>query len=168
MSRRPPNWADDPLLADEVRARAVRHGIIRSAVIWTPLVLGGLVLALFFLFDVATGGDSGGTWFLVVVLAIITGLFGFQSIQALMDLRSEPVSAVATVGRRWSRSDSLVMKSHYIRLTTGQILRGDVVTLAGVKEGDRVRLSYYPHTAVISRLDKVAADEAAEGGAAPE
>jgi hypothetical protein len=38
----PPNWADDPLLADEVRARAVRHGIIRSAVIldaavsWRP------------------------------------------------------------------------------------------------------------------------------------
>ncbi len=60
------------------------------------------------------------------------------------------------------------MKSHYIRLTTGQILRGDVVTLAGIKEGDRVRLSYYPHTAVISRLDRVAADEAVEGGAAPQ
>jgi hypothetical protein len=46
-------------------------------------------------------------------------------------------------------------------LTSGQILRGDVVTLAGVKEGDRVRLTYYPHTAVIARLDRLPAEEPA-------
>ncbi len=161
MTRRQPNWADDPLLADELRARRVRNGIVRSAVLWTPFFLALLAATLFFLFDRVTGGGHGGTWFLVVVLAIITGLFGFQSIQALQDLRTKPIDAVATVGRRWSRSDSLVMKSHYIRLTSGQILRGDVVTLAGVKEGDRVRLTYYPHTAVIARLDRLPAEEPA-------
>lgn len=156
MTNRHPNWADDPALQDEVRARSVRNGIIRSAIIWTPffVAIGGLFL--FFLFDVLfNGGDNGGTWFLVVVLGIIASLFGFQSIQSLQDLRSEPASTTATIARRWTRSDSIVLKSHYVRLATGQILRGDVVTLAGIKEGDRVALTYYRHSAVIARLDKL-------------
>ena len=53
-----------------------------------PRYVGG---GLWFLIDTAfLGGEHGGTWVLVVVLAVLTTLFGFQSIQSLLDLRSKP------------------------------------------------------------------------------
>jgi hypothetical protein len=59
------------------------------------------------------------------------------------------------VTRRWSRSDSFVLKSHYLRLESGEILRGNIVLLDGIKAGDRVRVLYYPHSAVIVDLEKL-------------
>jgi hypothetical protein len=153
MSHR--DWQDDPLIRQQLRARQVRNGIIRSAVLWTPLfLLSGFGLVWFFI-DVLTGGHHGGTWFLVIVLLVITVLFGSQSVQAVLDLRDRPRTVTAMVARRWSRSDSIVMRSHYIRLDTKQILRGDPDFLADVKEGDRVEVSYYPHSAVITALERL-------------
>lgn len=147
-------WQDDPEIQRKLRERAVRNGIIRTAVIWTPLFLVSAVAFVYFLFDVLTGGDNG-TWFLIVVLAIFTTLFGFQSIQALLDLRTEPRALEEVVTRRWSRSDSLVMRSHYIRLANKQILRGDALMLAEIKEGDRVSVRFYPHSAVLLSVEKL-------------
>lgn len=148
------SWSDDPEVAARVHASRIRGGLIRSAIIWTPLfaiVFAGLLFALAdVLFDL--GHDS--TWFFVVVLLVISGLFGFQASQALLDLRAKPRDLEGEVTRRWSRTDSFVMRSHYIRVGD-RILRGDVFVLAGVEEGDRVRLRYYPNSALIAALDKV-------------
>lgn len=148
------NWQDDPELQQAQYEHGVRNGILRTAIIWTPLFLitGGALL--YFLFDLLTGGDSG-TWFLIVVLGIFTTLFGFQSIQALLDLRTSPRETEAVVTRRWSRSDSFVMKSHYIKLGSRQILRGDILLLDGVTEGDRVHVRYYPHSAVLVAVQRL-------------
>jgi hypothetical protein len=149
------SWQNDQEMQDEMRAQAVRSGIMRSAIIWTPPFLLVLFGFFFFFFDRATGGGYGGTWFLVVVLAVLSVLFGSQSIQSIMDLRGEPRRAEGTVTRRWSRSDSFVMRSHYIRLDNKQILRGDADLLHDVKAGDRVDVTYFPHSAVVAKLTKL-------------
>ncbi len=148
------NWQDDPEILAEVKRRGVRSRIVRSAVLWTPLFLAALFGTLYYLVDTVRGGDNGGTWVLVVVLAVLTALFGFQSIQSLLDLRSQPLEEDGFVTRRWSRSDSFVMKSHYIRLER-RILRGDIDLLATIKETDYVHVTYYPHSAVIVWIDKM-------------
>jgi hypothetical protein len=148
------SWQDDPEIQRQLRERAVRNGILRTALIWTPLFLLAAGALLFFLVDLLTGGDRG-TWFLLVVLGLFTTLFGFQAIHALLDLRGEPKSIEDLVVRRWSRTDSFVMRSHYVRLASKQILRGDVDLLDGVREGDRVVVRYYPHSAIIVSCERI-------------
>jgi hypothetical protein len=147
------NWKDDPQIRAEIKARGVRSRLLRSAILWTPLFLISLGAALFYLFDVILGGDHGGTWVLVIVLAILATLFGFQSLQSLLDLRSAPLETTGLVTRRWARNDSLVLRSHYVRIDS-RILRGDHDLLANIKEGDYVETSYYQHSAVIVWIEK--------------
>ena len=147
------NWRDDPQIRAEIKARGVRSRIVRSAILWTPLFLISLGAALFYLFDTLFGGDRGGTWVLVIVLGILATLFGFQSVQSLLDLRAAPLAATGLVTRRWARSDSLVLRSHYVRIDN-RILRGDSDLLANIKEGDYVEASYYPHSAVIVWIER--------------
>lgn len=152
MSR---DWNDDPAIQAELHRRGVRARVMRSAILWTPLFVLMALLFLFYLWDTAlNSSERGGSWVLVTIIGVITGLFGFQASQAWMDLLGEPVTRVGMVTRRWSRSDSFVIKSHYIRVGN-QILRGDEFQLAGVKDGDYVEVSYYPHSAVVIWLEKV-------------
>jgi hypothetical protein len=147
------DWSDDPDVQRKAHEHAVRMGIVRSAVIWTPLFLVSAGAFVFFLVDEATGGDRG-SWFLVVVLAIFGLLFGVQSIQSLLDLASEPAILEGQVGRRWSRRDSFVAKSHYMRVGR-QILRGDQFTLGGISTGDRVRVRFHRRSSVVIEAEKL-------------
>ena len=147
-------WHEDPEIRRPYATASARSGLIRTAVIWMPLFVLTALALLFFLFDQLSGGDRG-SWFLVVVLAVMTTLFGFQGMQATMDLMGEPREKTGEVTRRWSRSDSLVMKSHYIRLDSGEILRGNVILFDGIEPGHRVNVLYYPHSAVVIDLEKV-------------
>ena len=153
------NWKDDAELQQEMHRRGVRSRILRSAILWTPLFALMAALFLFFLWDTALNSEGhGGSWVLVVILGIMASLFGFQAIQALLDLYGEPHNRSGMVTRRWSRSDSFVIKSHYIRLGK-QILRGDEFQLAGVRDGDYVDVTYYPHSAVVIWLEKIPTPE---------
>ena len=157
-----PIWKDDPDLQEEMHRRGVRSRIVRSAILWTPLAVIMGLLFLFYAWDTAfNSGDHGGGWVLVVIMGIMTGLFGFQAAQALLDLFGEPCTRTGLVTRRWSRSDSFVIKSHYIRLGK-QILRGDEFQLAGIKAGDYVDVTYYPYSAVVIWLDKAPAPQSSD------
>ncbi|MGH2634034.1 MAG: hypothetical protein ACRDG3_11540 [Tepidiformaceae bacterium] len=147
------NWKDDPEIQAEIRRRGTRGGLIRSAVLWMPLFLVCLGGTLFYLVDVLTGSSYGGTWVLVVILAILATLFGFQAIQSAMDLTGPPSEESGYVERRWSRRDSLVMQTQYLRLGR-RILRGDGDMLAAIKEGDYVDVTFYSHSAVIVWVEK--------------
>lgn len=148
-------WQDDPELQAEMHRKGVHGRMVRSAIMWTPFFLVCAALFLFYLADTLfNGGGHGGTWVLTVILAVVTGLFGFQAAQALLDLNDEPRKLSGEVTRRWSRTDSLVMKSHYIRLDR-LILRGDAFQLAGIEEGDYIEATFYPHSAVLIWAEKV-------------
>jgi hypothetical protein len=151
----------DPLVQRAHQERRARNSLIRSAVIWLPLfaVSGGALL--YFGFDKLTGGDSG-TWFLLVVLSILSFLFGYQGIHALLDLIQGDTTTEGFVIRRWARTDSLVMRSHYIRLDSREIFRIDNLYHGEAKAGDYVRVRYYPRSAVVIELERVQVEELPE------
>lgn len=149
------NWQGDPEIQQKLRERAIRNSILRTALLWTPFFVVAVGALLFFVFDKITGGDSA-TWFLLVVLVILSVLFGSQAIQSILDLVSQPHSMKGEVTRRWARNDMLVMKTHYVRVGT-HILRGDVDLLADVKVGDDVDVRFYRHSAIIVGVERVPA-----------
>lgn len=157
------NWKDDPEIQAEIQRRGARGSLIRTVVLWMPLFLACAAATLFYLADTATGGSHGGTWVLVIVLTVLSVLFGFQGIQAALDLRISPREESGFVERRWARRDSLVMQTQYIRLGR-HILRGDAGLLEPILEGDYVTVSFYPHSAVIVWVAK---EKAPEGLPAP-
>ncbi len=148
------DWQTDPYLARLEKERRARNNVIRTAVIWMPLfllVFAGLVWAVF---DRVTGGGTS-TWFLVGVLGIISFLFGFQGIQALRDLIGGERTVTGQVTRRWTRRDSFVLKSHYIRLDNKQIFLIDDAFHGDVREGDLVEVRHYPHTSVVIDCERL-------------
>ena len=142
------NWKDDPEIQAEIQRRGARGSLVRTAVIWMPLFLACAAATLFYLADTARGGSHGGTWVLVIVLTVLSVLFGFQGIQAALDLRIAPNEESGFVERRWARRDSLVMQTQYMRLGR-HILRGEAGLLDHISEGDYVTVSFYPHSAII-------------------
>lgn len=145
----------DPQLERALKTRAVRAGIMRAAVLWTPLGLAAAGAFVYFLIDRAfRGGESGSTWFLVVVLGLLALLFGYQAVQSVLDLFTQPRKRRGRVTRMWSRRDSLVAKTYYLRVDR-QILRADAHGIAGVREGDWVEVTYFPHSAVLVWADVV-------------
>jgi hypothetical protein len=152
-------WQDDPEIQMHLRERAVRNGILRSAIIWTPFFLLVLVLLVFFGFDKLTGGDRGSTWFLLVVLLIFNVLLGSQSIQSVADLLGKPHTVEGEISRRWARNDMFVVRQHYIRIGK-RILRGDGDVVGDVKTGDTVKARFYPHSSVLVTVEKVETTQA--------
>jgi hypothetical protein len=160
------NWHDDPELEQAMRRNRVRGQILRSAIIWTPFFIAASGAFLFFFFDRAfLGGDHGGTWVLVIILLVLTILFGAQSVQSLMDLFAQPETERGIVTRRWSKSDSFVVKSHYMRMGS-KIFRGDAYLLADIRADDEVEATYYPHSALLVWVEKVKAPLPGESGKA--
>ena len=142
------NWDDDPEVQRALRERSARVSILRSAILWMPLFLVTFGALVYFFIDVVTGGEQG-TVFLLVVLSVLSLLFGFQALQAVLDLAGAPHRETQLVTRRWSRNDSFVMRTHYIRLESGQILRGDKAMLNEIDAGHRVEVLYFRHSGVL-------------------
>ena len=156
------NWQDDPEIVRATQRAQVRGRLLRSTLIWGPPFLASAGALVFFGYDRAFGGSEyGSTWFLVIVLTVFSVLFGFQAIQSLLDYFGEPEVSTGFVTRRWARSDSLVMRTHYVRVGK-QILRGDLLLLDGIREGDYVEATYYPHSAVLLWIEKKEAPKEAE------
>ena len=147
------NWQDDPEIQRKMQQQQVRGRLLRSTLLWGPPFLASLAALIVFTADRLFIHDFGSTWFLVVVLSVFTVLFGFQAIQSFMDYIGDPIAEQGRVTRRWARSDSFVIKTHYIRLDK-QILRGDQFILDGIREGDWVEATYYPHSAVLVSVEK--------------
>ena len=146
-------FENDPTIKRAVAERRVRNGLWRSAILWSPLFLlcGGAFI--YFLFQ-QLFSENGEGWFLLVILGILSLLFGYQSVQSIRDLRGGKITAEGYITRHWSRTDSLVMRSHYLRLGTREIFRVDKVQHQLVKSGDYVPLDYSPATMIVVTVDK--------------
>ncbi|KAA0240905.1 MAG: hypothetical protein DYG91_12605 [Chloroflexi bacterium CFX7] len=154
------SWQNEPDVMVRAEVARARGRLWRSALFWGPLFLVTGSLLVFFFFDrLLTGGDSGGTWFLVVLLAILSFLFGFQAGQATLDLSGGIEEATGEVTRRWSRSDSLVVRSHYIRLDNKRILRVGANIHSNIREGDRLKVTFFPHSAVAVWAERLPSPE---------
>jgi hypothetical protein len=128
--------------------RSARVAIIRDAAIYTPLFAAGIVLTL-----VSAAGILNAGIVLTVIEGIITLLFGYQSIQALRDLRSTLVRTEGIIGRHWSKMDFIVTRSHYISVG-GKIFRVPVQDWHLVDENDRVVVMHYPHSGSVAGVER--------------
>ncbi len=155
-------WQDDPLLAEAEGERRAHMRLVRSAVLWVPPAVVLLGAFLFFTYDRVTGPEYGATWFLVVVLGFLGFLFGFQAMQPVLDLIGGTREVSGFVTRRWSRTDSLVLRSHYVRLETGNIFRIDPPFHLETKTGDYLSIRFYPHSAMVVEMKKVPPPEGVE------
>jgi hypothetical protein len=130
-----------------------RGRLIRDAIIYTPIFLLCAVLLLLMMAGVIDRAIVG-----MILLAIVTFLFGYQSIQTLRDLREQPRQFEGAVARRWTKRDGFVVKSHYVAVNKA-IFRIPVDAYMDVKVGDSVRIEAYPHTGMVLRCERTARPE---------
>lgn len=147
-----PSLTDQPEYQLEAQRARARGSLIRTVLVWSPFFIAALGALLYF--GVGQLFDFGEGWFLVVVLAIVTFLLGFQSLGALRDLSRGTSEVSGQVTRRWARRDSLVIKSHYVRIDHGKIIRLDGIFHTDVAEGDTVKVVYYPSSMVAVTVEK--------------
>jgi len=132
---------------------AARTALVRGAVIYTPLFVAGIVLTTL---SVLGRLDAGPV--LTFIEAVLTLLFGHQSIQSIRDLRSTVVRTDGSIGRKWTKMDFVVSRSYYISIGRS-IFRVPPVDWHVVEEDDRVAVVHYPHTGTVASVDKLPSSE---------
>lgn len=126
---------------------------MRDAIIFTPLFIAGLALTVLSARGIINAGPV-----LTVIEAIVTLLFAHQSIQSLRDLESELARTEGVVGRKWSKMDFIVTRSHYISVER-KIFRLPVEDWYPLAEDDRVQVVHYPHTGTVAGVERLGAGE---------
>jgi uncharacterized protein (DUF58 family) len=141
-----------------------RAALIRSAVFYTPL----FILTLIGLLAIITGLFDGG-WLLLIIGLIAAFLFGYQSIQAIRDLRANRlVVTQGPVSRIWSKMDLFISRSYYINVNRNIFriplqsywdLREEAKRMRadGTDEDYRieVRVEHYPHTGNVVSVERL-------------
>ena len=128
--------------------RSARLAVVRAALIYTPLFLVCAVLTI-----LSAAGTINAGIVLTIIGAGITLLFGYQSIQALRDLRANLTSTEGVIARRWSKMDLFITRSHYISVNRN-IFRLPVEDWYNLAEDDIVTITHYPHTGAVAGVEK--------------
>lgn len=129
-----------------------RRGVIRDAILYTPLLLAGLGL-LAWMLVVRLFGEREPSWVLFGVVAAVTLLVGFMSQAALRDLMTGTQDVSGPITKKWRRTDSLFVRSHYFAVG-GKILHVNTVDWHLHDEGDSVTVRYYPRTGAVSSVER--------------
>ncbi len=130
-----------------------RGRLIRDAIFYTPIFAVCAVVLLLMVAGIVDRAIVG-----MVLLAIVTFLFGYQSIQTLRDLGTRPGLVEGAVTRRWTKRDGFVVKTHYVAVNKA-IFRIPVDAYLDLKTGDLVRIEAYPHTGLVLRCDRTGRPE---------
>jgi hypothetical protein len=120
---------------------------MRDAAIYTPLFVGGASLTAL---SILGRVDSGPV--LTVIEAVLALLFGYQAMQALRDLGSQPIRTEGVVGRKWTKMDFIVTRSHYVALGR-RIFRLPVEDWYILQEDDRIAVVHYPHSGTVVKVE---------------
>jgi len=139
-----------------------RGRLIRDAVIYTPIFALCLAVLLFMIAGVIDRAPVA-----LVLLVIVTFLFGYQSIQSLRDLVAEPETVEGPVLRRWTKRDAFVAKSYYVAVNKA-IFRIPVDAYMDTIVGDTVRIVAYPHTGTVVEVERLKREEKPAPEEAPE
>jgi uncharacterized protein (DUF58 family) len=141
-----------------------RNALLRSALFYTPLFL----LTLVGVIAIVTGLFRGG-WLLLIISAIAALLFGYQSIQALRDLRVKGLSTTqGPVSRIWSKMDLFISRSYYINVNRN-IFRIPIQAYWDLREEAKrmradgtdqdyrieVKVEHYPHTGNVVNVERL-------------
>jgi hypothetical protein len=141
-----------------------RGALLRSAIIFTPLFVASLAMTV----AILVGAFDGGIILLAIGI-ILSVLFGYQSIQALRDLRAKRLNVTqGPVSRIWSKMDLFVTRSYYINVNRNIFriplqaywdLREEAKRMRaeGTDEDNRieVRVEHYPHTGNVTKVERL-------------
>lgn len=136
-----------------------RATVGRAALFFTALFLAAAALEGYLAASFASD-PSGGAVPGLVIVGVVTLLLGVESVQALRDLFAAPRELEDVVTRTWTRTDAFFFRNAYamvarrvFRLTPEQALE--------VREGDLVRVRFYPHTNTLIEIQRVGRHERA-------
>ncbi|MSQ61661.1 MAG: hypothetical protein EXR43_03655 [Dehalococcoidia bacterium] len=130
-------------------ARQARRSVTRTALFYTPLFLIALG-AFFYLFQRQVEDGSAG-WVAVVIVGLAAVLFGVQAMLALRDLGSGLTETRGRVIRKWTRSEMLVSRGHFLRVE-GDIFRVSPLIYREILENDDVIVLHLPHTNTVESV----------------
>lgn len=142
---------------------SARAGVLRTAVFYTPLFIACVIAALLMIVGVWNLGIV-----LLLIVLLLAVLFGYQSIQALRDMRAEMRTTRGPVSRIWSKMDLLVTRSYYIRVGRNIFrvpfpayfdLREEVKRLksAGLEEEYLIEVAvvHFPYTGTVESVERI-------------
>ena len=134
---------------------SARAAVLRSALLYTPFLAVTLGALGFIARDVAVEGSSAGRIVGLVLVGSVALLLGYQVVQSVRDLTSQPVETTGLVERRWSHNDLLVFRNTYI-FVERNVFRLEPEQALEVELGDTVRVIHYPHTSTVESVEVVA------------
>jgi hypothetical protein len=137
----------------QAEGNSARRAVIRDAIIYTPLMLGGLGL-LAWMLAVRLFGDREPSWVLFGVVTAVTLLVGFMSTASLRDLKTGAQEVTGPITKKWRRTDSLFVRSHYFAVG-GKILHVNTVDWHLHDEGDNVTVRFYPRTGAVVSVERI-------------
>lgn len=141
-----------PTLNDPPKLKRRSH-VVRMALFygfWTALS-GALVLLA--LFKIVTG-DSG-LIVMFVVFGIIGYLVGYHARHYVRDLKAEPVVREGSILRKWHKGNVLiVLFPSYYMMVDDHIYSVHRDEYAMLLEDDQVRITCYPHSLVVEKLER--------------
>jgi len=134
------------------RGSSAGRAVLRSLLLFTPLLAVALVVLGFIVFDIATEGASGGNIAVLVFVGFVSALLLYQVVQSLRDVFSNLMETTGLVERSWSRNDLLLFRSQYLFLNRTVFRVGPEQAL-DVQLGDTVRIVHYPHTGAVESVE---------------
>lgn len=126
--------------------------VLRSALLFTPVLAVALVALAFLTGEVAGNGASAAPVLALVLVGSVAILLTYQVIQSLRDLFASAVETVGEVERCWSRNDFLLFRNSYVFIDR-DVFRVPAEQGATLRPGDRVRVIHYPHTGAVEELE---------------
>ena len=130
------------------RGRVLRMAIFHGSI--TLLCVGMVLLAIY---KLATG--DGGFVFMLSIFGFFGLVFGYWALHYFRDLSARPVTVQGEVLKKWHKGNIFIffMPSYYIAVE-GKIFTISSREYAMLLELDLVRISCYPHSLTIERLER--------------
>ena len=126
------------------------HTLLRMALMYGPLTIGALLVALVPLVSLLEG--NGGAVVPLVLLLVVAAALAFQAVTALRDLRSKPMFTRGEVQRTWSKGGFMwFFRSHFM-MVNRQVFVVPPEVFVRVNEGEVVECHHWPHTRTVVRV----------------
>jgi hypothetical protein len=147
-----------PRLGEEPERLKKRGHVVRMAMFygfWTGL--SGALVALA-LFKILTG-DSG-LIVMLVVFGLVGYLVGYHARHFVRDLKAKPVTREGSIIRKWSKGNILIfLFPSYYMMVGDHIYSIHRDEYAMLLEDDLVRITCYPHSLVVEKLERYDSNE---------
>ena len=134
-----------------------KNAVLRSALLFTPFLAITLFGLGIFVREFLTEGATTGLVVGLVLVSSVALLLGYQVVQSIRDLLSQPVETIGEVERSWTRNDMFLFRNSYVFLDR-DVYRVPPELYLELSPGDRVRIVHLPHTGAVETIELVASE----------